>query len=277
MRKPAPIAEPLFADPASVLQTQAWKQHFGEQGDYYEQVLRWTDPFHARYGMEEPPTKYRKKGLIAYADGAVGGWNPGEGAGEYWWNSSAWKKIPRIGETATTTLDPSWIPAATVPVAPIWDKIISGAAVTSVTTDGEVTLDGKAHGGYEFEFVIYNPTAGSVTYSFFVNNDTTPANYTREEIRGSGGTLLSGGASDGLLIGTSLAAGNRYVFNGSITIDPAGYVSASHLVHQYATQLLSCCGLSKNVAVANLTRIDIVSSVANGIGINSRFRLWRRK
>lgn len=108
MRKPAPIQDPLFADIKSTIQTRSWKQHFGEQSDYYEQVLRWLDPFHPSYGKLEPPASVRKKGLTAYADGVK--WNPGEGAGEYWWNGSAWKKIPRIGETATTPLDASWIP-----------------------------------------------------------------------------------------------------------------------------------------------------------------------
>jgi hypothetical protein len=128
MRKPAPIQDPLFADARSAIQTRSWKQHFGEQSDYYEQVLRWLDPFHPSYGMVGPPASVRKKGLTAYADGVK--WNPGEGAGEYWWNGSAWKKIPRIGETATTPLDASWIPFA----APVLTKYFESSEQAITTT-----------------------------------------------------------------------------------------------------------------------------------------------
>jgi len=88
MRKPAPIQDPLFADSESAIQSRSWRQHFGEQSDYYEQVLRWTDPFHPSYGMAEPPAKYRKRGLLAYANGTD--WNPGSGEGLYRYGAGAW-------------------------------------------------------------------------------------------------------------------------------------------------------------------------------------------
>ena len=160
---------------------------------------------------------------------------------------------------------------ADLPGALIWNKLISGSAVTSVTTDGEVTLDGNAHGGYIYEFIIYNPTGGIILPRLYYNNDTTNTNYDHV-------TDPSGWANDAIIgYHSGIAAVEEASINGFISVTPRGYVSAKWFHVTSDTTWISGVGAHhKRATVTNLTRLDIVSSVASGIGINSRFRLWRR-
>lgn len=155
----------------------------------------------------------------------------------------------------------------------IWDKLINGNAVTAVTTNGEVTLDANTHGGYEFEFIIYNPTGGLIVPRLYYNNDTTNTNY---DFTDAAGAIWGNDAILGVTAG--VPTGEEHVIRGTIHISPRGYVSAIHeRISQHPTHEANNGVHHKNAAVTNLTRIDVVSSVANGIGRKSRFRLWRRK
>jgi hypothetical protein len=147
----------------------------------------------------------------------------------------------------------------------VWDYTVTGSAVTSATSPA---LDGNAHGGYEFEFIIYNPTSGNITPRIYYNNDQVNTNYW---VARFGYTW----ANDSRMI-DNIGPRVTYVAHGTIKITPSGLISTvfdwmllpngdgGHWVN------------NKTAAVTNLTRIDIVSIVANGIGVNSRFRLWRR-
>ncbi len=96
MRTPAPIRESFFSDLVSIIKSQSWKEWFGKSHDYYNEVLRWTDPGYAQIGQAEPATKYKRVGLIAYANGT--NWNPGRGAGCYLWTGTVWQKLRMIGD-----------------------------------------------------------------------------------------------------------------------------------------------------------------------------------
>lgn len=272
------------------------KRPLGENtdSDVFYDALYWSSPLvNPNVGKIEPPTRAKRTGLLAFADGT--NWNPGGlGIGFYLWDGSSWVKQLGPSDTianatnahtvdnfhASQTPTASYLLAAasdaTMPIKPIWDKTVTGSAVTSVTTDGEVTLDGNAHGGYLLEFIITNGGATPANYSLYANNDQTASNYTREELRAAAAAIAAGGATDAFMIGSTIAAGALYSFFGSLSISPGGYLSAEFRVPPIAAQQVSLCGWSKNATVTNLTRIDIVSSVTSGIGINSRFRLWRR-
>ena len=88
MLTPAPIRNNLFGTVYSLVVDKAWKEYFARLDNQYEQVSRWTDPTHPDMGKVEPPTNVRRKGLIAYADGVA--WNPGAGAGYYYFDGAAW-------------------------------------------------------------------------------------------------------------------------------------------------------------------------------------------
>jgi len=89
-----------------------------------------------------------------------------------------------------------------------WDYTITNSPVTSVTV---TALDGNAHGGYEFEFIIKNPTAGRVGYSLFYNNDQTQTDYNYT-------LLFNGGnmAGNAAYIDPTAPAGRLLVLHGII-------------------------------------------------------------
>lgn len=52
-------------------------------------ALKYISPFiNTKIGQAEPSAAEKVKPAIAYADGT--NWNPGSGAGWYYWNGSAW-------------------------------------------------------------------------------------------------------------------------------------------------------------------------------------------
>lgn len=93
MRTKAPTEKPVsFSDPESAVSSPAWIEWYQRVYDYYDQVLRWVDPYHVNFGKIEPTGTELKDGLIAYANGTD--WDPaGDGTkGYFWYNSttSAW-------------------------------------------------------------------------------------------------------------------------------------------------------------------------------------------
>lgn len=259
--------------------------------ELYESLMWVLPAINPNLGQVEPPARYKRDGLIAWADGV--NWNPNsQGKGYYRYDlaTTAWVKLLEPDDTFTTLVDADKVdtfhasqtptasyllaaaPDGTMPIKPIWDKLITGAAVTSVTTDGEVTLDGNAHGGYFFEFVIYNSTGSTINPRLYYNNDTTNTNYEY-------GEETSAWANDAIFgYSAGLPTNSEVVVTGAIVISPSGYIATKWFWSALRTLLHNIQGTQhKKASVANLTRIDIVSSVAIGIGINSQFRLWRRK
>jgi hypothetical protein len=251
-------------------------------------ALQWQDPVNNRsLGQIEPSAQFLRTGQIAYADGST--WNPNsQGAGYYRYTGSAWVKFLEPDDTFTTSIDAGTVDTfhasqtptasyllaagsdATMPIKPIFDYTVTGSAVTSVTTDGTVTLDANTHGGYFAEYIIYNPTAGNTTYRMYYNNDTTNTNYytIRPGVANVNDAYLT---FNGGVIGTLVTG----FWNGVVQISPAGFVRSDLTFWETSFFGAEMCH-HKIATVANLTRIDWVSSVASGIGINSRFRLWRR-
>lgn len=161
---------------------------------------------------------------------------------------------------------------STMPIQPIWDYTVSGSAITTATTNGTVTLDGNAHGGYEFEFIIINTSGSTIIPRLYYNNDTTNTNYYFTD------TVGGGYANDAILgITGGILSGQRYTHTGKIYITPEGAIGIIGWRQKDLTVHESNVVLHKKAGtITNLTRIDITASVASGIGIGSRFRLWRK-
>lgn len=52
----------------------------------------WVSPIlNTKLGQVEPPAEFKREGLMVYADGS--NWDPGDGAGYYYYNGSAWKLL----------------------------------------------------------------------------------------------------------------------------------------------------------------------------------------
>lgn len=89
MRKQAPILADIFQyGETRKINSPEWLQWFQELSDYYDRILKWVDPYNPNFGKAAPASAYLVDGLLAYANGAVGGWNPGSGKGYYRYNSA---------------------------------------------------------------------------------------------------------------------------------------------------------------------------------------------
>lgn len=158
----------------------------------------------------------------------------------------------------------------------VWDYTVTRAAVQTVTTNGVVTLDGVAHGGYDFEFEIYNPTAGIRWCALFANNDTTHTNYW---VRGVyGGVVVPASMNinyaDITLFG--IAAGGSATISGTMLVTPTKEFLMNHQTYRSDGYHLSATLWHGALSGDNLTRVDIVADAAGGIGVGSRFRLKKR-
>ena len=152
------------------------------------------------------------------------------------------------------------------------ETVVAGGAVTTVTFAG---LDINTHELYVLFFSIDYVGAGGAQFYMYVENDLVAANYYTQNNRGIG-AVLTGERSNDPRIGTCDNA-SKCVGQVSIFKDVEGrYRTLSHLAQNNGVNLLILFySICKTAAVANITRLDIVSSGANGIGNGSYFRLYR--
>lgn len=160
----------------------------------------------------------------------------------------------------------------------IYDSGALTDEVNTVTIDG---LDAATHGGYKFEFSINNTTASNALYVMFYNNQTTGTDYKRN--------WYGGESNDACVHYTYVSASGSIFLNGAIMQSTSGVVSS----HHKSLAINSSGDASEGTIVSqwkktavsgsNLTRIDIAAKQADlttaltdGIGIGSRFRIWRR-
>lgn len=147
--------------------------------------------------------------------------------------------------------------------------LVSGSAVTSVSFTG---LDGNAHGGYVLVMEIINATATNMNLTPQVNGDTTSANYSSQFITATGSTVTTGTINSICFVGGAIGRKSYVIVdiglnNGIVTWLSRGFEESSNSLSyagKYAT------------SVTNLTRFDIVSTIANSLAVGSRFRLYRR-
>ena len=88
MRGRPPLNAALTTDAQGNITSTAWREYFSGEQNHYDQVDKWVDPTFPDFGKVEPPANIRRVGLKTYANGTD--WNPGSGAGWYYWNGSGW-------------------------------------------------------------------------------------------------------------------------------------------------------------------------------------------
>lgn len=146
--------------------------------------------------------------------------------------------------------------------------------VSSITTNGVVTLDGNAHGGYGFEVIIENTTTLASNYRMYFNNDTVNANYQFSAIFTIGGAAPGAGGSGVDAIFQDLGASQEAMVSGSIVFSVSSRPTALFTV-QRSDNAYYTRQVQKKAALANLTRVDLVAD-ATSLGVGSRVRLWRK-
>ncbi len=105
MRYPAPTGSSIgqVQKDGSVILNPNWMEWFQRVSDYYDGVLKASDPGATLFGEIVPTNP--GTGLLAYADGVK--WNPGSGSGYYMWDGATWKFVgnltPATAVVAATT------------------------------------------------------------------------------------------------------------------------------------------------------------------------------
>lgn len=157
-----------------------------------------------------------------------------------------------------------WVPGAARLVS---SNVVSGSAVTSIDVTG---LDINTDGTYDIEFEIVNAGSTAFTLYLFFNGGTTAAGYySQYNCNGSGGRLNTPAcgyvkASDRLLGFGKLQILGGYVTLYTCTIRGMGAAVDNET---YA--------MSKVATVTNLTQITLTASLASGIGVGSKFRVYK--
>ena len=149
--------------------------------------------------------------------------------------------------------------------------VISGSAVTSVDFTG---LDINTHKSYRIEIESINTLGVDSILSWAINGDTTAINYyyQRVDIDDTSVTGVRSNSNSVALTPANNRAGlvinvlNRNGYIQGLTQESRGSGSGLDL------HLRS---LSKVSSVSNMTQLTFTSSVSGGIGVNSRFRVYR--
>jgi len=136
-------------------------------------------------------------------------------------------------------------------------------------------LDGNNAWFYMLYFTIKNPTTSNVKYYLFVNNDTNTANYYSQGILASAGNVTASREEEPII---AHATPEEATFcQISITKDPFGYFRAFSFANFDAANIikLEIISVCYSLTIDNITSLRIQSSVANAIGANSKFILFR--
>lgn len=152
---------------------------------------------------------------------------------------------------------------------------VSGAAVTSIQFTG---LDINTHKQYLIEFDWYNPTASVADASLFINNNTTATNYYTQVLNINNATLTGARNNTNSVGAMNTTKRGRYEIRLSLVSDGTNAYPALSSHGSYdsgSTQAQTIRTVSSITAVANITQIDLTSSIASSIGIGSVVRIYR--
>lgn len=148
---------------------------------------------------------------------------------------------------------------------------VTGAAVTSINFTG---LDLNTHKSYRIEVEFLNATASGVSVAMFANGDTTATNYYAQRLYSAGATSVSVNGNNAYI----LYMQTSQPLKGDISIadTPSTLNATSNSAQGNTTGLVrEMIAWAKTTAVANLTQLTFVASVASSIGIGSKIRIYR--
>jgi hypothetical protein len=154
-----------------------------------------------------------------------------------------------------------------------YGKLVGEIVVTSATTSVSFSgLDGNAHGGYVLVSELVNATASATYLKSYINGDTTDANYHSQHIYASGTSVTADSASAANMIMADSSKKTHGITQFNIVGDRA--FMQSQMKREAGN--LDIYMANHNVSITNITSLTLTASVASAIGINSRFRLYRR-
>ena len=178
---------------------------------------------------------------------------------------------------ARTVLDDADAVAARATLGASKEHLYAEVNVAAATTAVEITgLDINVTEGVDIDIRYVNGTATAHTLSMFVNGANTATDYYRQnfEVSGTG----TGASRSNTAEIAAVPASERMSIAGNLRMTPGGYPMAlvSSAVDVGAEILFRIYAWSKTASVTNITSIKFEAGVANGIGIDTEIRLYRR-
>ncbi len=170
------------------------------------------------------------------------------------------------------------------PKQAIWQKVYETTISSAVTTLNISGLAGDTDEIYllKCKFVNDNDSVDTCSYSCFLNNDTTAANYGVQNLVGSGSDALAArNTSYSQGFGLSALNTEEVGIAKIIIYAKSGYVRigiCDRVDGIVGTFISSICirGYAWNNTADNITSINLVASLTNGIGVGSKIELYKR-
>jgi len=167
------------------------------------------------------------------------------------------------------------MPLERAPIVKVgWEKVkevIVEENTTDVVFDG---LDLDAAKVYKLFAMFVNPLAVYCSYGMFFNDDYTDANYRRQYIMGDGATLSSGRISNPHINGCSAGYFNCTELSIMRVQGKSPKVITGWTYYDAAT-LRAVFQTIQWLTAANVTKITIRAYETNGIGVGSKFILFK--
>lgn len=155
----------------------------------------------------------------------------------------------------------------------IAEYVVTGSAVTSVNFSG---LDINSHKSYRVEIELTNPsTTISMSLQMFINGDITTTNYYSQALYSGGSNLVTSSSNTSAI--TSADYVNRNVSSTINLMLVNGYSRATSMTSRQGSSTgdLYSMAYGKVSTVSNITQLTFTSSVASGIGVGSKIRIYR--
>ena len=153
------------------------------------------------------------------------------------------------------------------------DIEVTGSAVTQVDITGLNTTEDD-----EILLVsdIVNPLGSSISYSLYANGNVTATNYYRQELFVSGTTKLGERLNDSLAFFVS--NNQKTLTFSNIKLTESGYFTTQNRgVLNYGGSGVAIISRynTSTFTMASITSLNIISAIASGIGVGSRFQLYK--
>lgn len=163
--------------------------------------------------------------------------------------------------------------ADTAYAATLLSEITTTALATTIQFTG---LDINAHKGYRLEICYVASAAATHPVSLYVNALTTATDYYSQYVQADAGTVASGRLNSAQIFAG--ITGSRILALVDINIVPAGYVFAnSEEARNVGSALMNLnYKVSLVPTVTNITSLSITAGIADGIGIGTVVRIYRK-
>lgn len=189
-------------------------------------------------------------------------------------DTAAQTTLTAFSRTLLDDVDAPTVRATTGTEPTLLATLTTTALATSVDFTG---LDINAHGGmYQIEIGYKNGTATSHNIAMYINGLTTATDYYTESLLVDGATVTGVRQNDATIIGVSASSSTAATID--LKLIAGAQASAFSGVSRDigAAVILQNFAWSRTAAVANITDIAFTAAVADGIGIGTTFKIYRK-